>query len=898
MSLAPGTRLGPYEIESPIGAGGMGEVYRARDTRLDRTVAIKVLPSHLCQRPHLKERFEREARTISRLQHPNICTLYDVGHESGIDFLVLEHIEGETLSERLARGPLPLEEVLKRGIEICEGLEKAHRSGVVHRDLKPGNIMLAKTGAKLLDFGLAKPLEIAPASALTASQTLPSRLGGDPRKVLTEEGAIVGTFLYMSPEQLEGKEADARSDIFALGAVLFEMATGKRTFEGKTPASVIAAILEREPPPISSLQPMSPPALDFLDKACLAKDPNERWQTAHDVKLQLKSIAEAVPGGEAARRNARTLSTRERGAWIAGVLALLAILGATYLRRSATAVHPAWSYIIAPERTTFSYFAGPVTLSPDGRRLAFVATTSQGKETIWVRSLDSPAAQELPGTEGASYPFWSGDSRFLGFFANGKLKTMEASGGPVLTVCDAPGTRGGTWNRDGTILFAGTWSPIYRVSASGGVPTPVTNPNRPALSHRWPYFLPDGRHFLYLEANFAGGSVESASVYVASLDSKENKLLLHARSNVAYLNGHLLSMRQGTLMAQPFDAERLETKGDAVPVAEHVQFDELVWRGVFSVSENGVLAYQDGATLANSQLLMFDRKGTLLKRFGEPADFTSQRVSPDGQKLVAARLDPNGGNYGLWTWSGNNWTRLTFGPSRDTFPVWSPDGSRIILASNKKGPYDLYVKPSSGAGNEEILLETSSSKFPTSWSSDGRYVAYNVTNPDKRRVEVWVLPLFGDRKPFPFLQADSNVGQGHFSPDGRWMAYVSDESGRVNVYVTPFPGGKGKWQVSTDGGSFARWRRDGKELFYLSGDGQIMAAEVNGTGSEFQVGTVHPLFQVLLKTGPSRYDLTVTSEQIGYDVSTDGLWFAVNSPVDASASPITLVTNWTAVYLK
>ncbi len=895
MSLHSGTRLGPYEIEAPIGAGGMGEVYRASDTRLHRTVAIKILPQHLSQKPEVKLRFEREARAISSLQHPNICTLFDIGHQEGVDFLVMEYLEGETLAQRLTKGPLPPEQVLKYGIEICEGLEQAHRRGVVHRDLKPGNIVLTKTGAKLLDFGLAKPLEVAPAGSMTS---LPTR-DADRGKPLTAEGTILGTFQYMSPEQLEGKEADARSDIFALGAVLYEMATGKRAFDGKSQASVVAAILEREPPPISSSQPMTPRMLDLLVKTCLAKDPNERWQTAHEVKLQLKWILEAPAAGESAAWKVTTLMTRERLAWFAGVVVLLSILGATYFRRPTANVSPTWSYMVAPEHTAFSYFAGPVTVSPDGRKLAFVASTSDGKDSIWVRSLDSPNAQELPGTEGASYPFWSADGRSLGFFTGGKLKTIEASGGPVLTICDAPGTRGGAWGPDGTILFSGTWTPIYRVSASGGAAVPITTLSQPALSNRWPHFLPDGRHFLYLEANFSGGSGESASVYVASLDSKENKLLFHVRSNVSYSNGYLLFMRERTLMAQPFDVKGLQTTGEPFPIAEHVQFDELVWGGVFSVSENGVLAYQGGASQSNSQILVFDRKGTQVARLGEPANYIQGRISPDGQKVISDILDPSAGNYQLSVWSGNNWSRLTFGSWRTVFGVWSPDGRRIIFSSNKNGPYNLYAKESNGTGNEEVLFESASSKFPTSWSPDGRYVAYNTTRPEKRKVEVWILPLFGDRKPFPFLQADFDVGQARFSPDGRWVAYSADESGRVNVYVTPFQQGRGKWQISSEGGSMPRWRRDGKELFYLSGTGEIMAVEVNGTGQDFQAGAVHPLFRPILKTGPSRYDLSPTAEQIGYDSSPDGQRFIVNSPADASsASAITLVTNWTAKRLR
>ncbi len=886
MPLAPGSKLGPYEILSALGAGGMGEVYRARDTRLGREVAVKILPAHLSSDPTRKQRFEREAKTISSLNHPHICVLYDVGHQDGTDYLVMECVEGETLAKRLEKGPLPLDQVLKYGAQIADALDKAHRSGVVHRDLKPGNIMLTASGAKLLDFGLAKPTApLSSVASLTAAGTQDSPM--------TAEGTIVGTFQYMSPEQVEGKEVDGRSDIFSLGAVLYEMVTGKRAFEGKSQLSVASAILEKEPAPISSIKPMTPPALDHAIRRCLAKDREERWQTARDLALELKWDAQAEPAGARRGVTRAGLLNRERLAWLAGVLVLLAIGAAGYLRRTVPPASSTWSYIVAPENTTFSYFGGPVKVSPDGRRLAFVATSQQGKDTIWVRSLDSPNAQELQGTEGASYPFWSRDSRFLGFFAGGKLKTVDASGGPVLTVCDAAGTRGGTWNQDGTILFAGTWTPIYKVAASGGVPAAVTAPNRPSLSHRWPYFLPDGRHFLYLEANFSGGSVESASVYVASLDSRENKLLFHARSNVAYSDGYLLFTRERTLMAQAFDASALRMTGEAFPVAERVQFNELVWGGVFSVSENGVLAYQGGATLANSQLVVFDRKGMQLKRLGEPAEITFLRISRDGQRLAAAILDPSAGNYKLGIWTKNNWARLTFGSWRDAYPAWSPDGSRIVFGSNKKGPYDLYAKRSNGTGNEEVLLESNSSKFPTSWSPNGQYIAYNVTSSSNRKVEIWILPLEGDRKPFPFLQADFNIGQAGFSPDGRWMAYAADESGRVNVYVTPFPEGKGKWQVSGEGGgSMPRWRRDGKELFYLSGAGEIMAAEVNGTGQEFQVGAARPLFHALLRTGPSRYDLTATSEQIGFDASPDGQSFVVNSPVDAGASAITLVTNW------
>jgi serine/threonine protein kinase len=558
MALAPGTKLGPYEIQSPVGAGGMGQVYRARDTRLDRTVAVKILSSHLSDNPEAKKRFNREARAISSLNHPNICTLYDVGQKDGVEFLVMEFLEGETLADRLMKGAMPREYVLKYGVEICEGLEKAHRSGLVHRDLKPGNIMLTKSGVKLMDFGLAKET-MSPsldASALTAEAS------GQP---LTEKDTLVGTFQYMSPEQLQGHEADARSDIFALGAVLYEMITGKRAFPGKSQISVASAILEKDPEPITASQPLAPPTLDHLVRTCLAKDRGERIQTAHDVKLQLKWIAasDGLVGMPAIRAN------RERWIWISAVVLLFAMLAAAYFHKPSSPPQPTWSSILAPENTSFAYFAGPVAVSHDGRALTFVATSSEGKDMVWVRPLVELKAQALAGTEGASNPFWSPDGRSIGFFAGGRLKTTEA-GGPVVTICDVAGSRGGTWSQSGIILFAATWGGLHRVPSSGGTQEEITtlDRSRGELSHRWPYFLPDGRHFLYSAINPSRGSAESASVYLGDLDSKEGKLLFHARSNAVYTPGYILFVRDRTLLAQPFDERRLEILGQPFPIAE------------------------------------------------------------------------------------------------------------------------------------------------------------------------------------------------------------------------------------------------------------------------------------------------------------------------------------------
>jgi eukaryotic-like serine/threonine-protein kinase len=751
--------------------------------------------------------------------------------------------------------------------------------------------MLTKSGAKLMDFGLAKGAvsqSVSSASALTAMAS--AMTSAQP---LTQQGAIIGTFQYMSPEQLQGHDADARSDIFAFGAVLYEMITGKRAFAGKSQLSVVSAILEKDPEPITANQPLAPLALEHLVKTCLAKDPDERFQTVHDVKLQLKWIAGSAPPLAAPV----VRPTHERWIWILAVIVMLAALVSLYLRKSSRVVQPTWSYILAPEKTSFAYFTGPVAVSHDGRSLTFVATSSDGKDMVWVRSLSGLNAQALAGTEGASNPFWSPDDRAIGFFTGGKLQTVDAASGPVVTICDAPSSRGGSWSQRGVILFASTWGVLYSVPSSGGSPTEVTklDVSRSELSHRWPYFLPDGHHFFFSAANFSGGSAESASIYLGDLESKKNKLLFHARSNAVYTPGYILFVRDRTLMAQPFDERQMEIRGQPSPIAEQVQYDELVWRGVISSSFNGVLAYQGGNTGANSRMVMLDRAGKELKNIGAPGDYTTHRISPDGQRLAVGVLDSSVRNYKLWIYdvSREKQTRLTFGPGRTTFPVWAPDGSSVGFASNRTGIYQIVEQRSDGTGSEEPLLETDISKYPTSWSADGRFIAYNTNSPGKSTTELWVLPRFGDRKPYAFLQGTFSVGQGQFSPDGRWMAYSSDESGRVEIYVTPFPDRRSVWQISQAGGSSPKWRSDGKELYYLAVDSKLMAAEVNGIGSVFQVGAAQPLFQVVLKTGASRLDLGSTSGQISYDSAPDGKWFVVNAPPVGNPPPITLITNWT-----
>ncbi len=881
MTLAAGTKLGPYEILAPLGAGGMGEVYRARDTRLDRIVAIKVLPSLLSGDPERRQRFEREARAVSSLNHPHICTLYDIGQHDRTDYLVLEYLEGETLAARLERGPLPSDQLLRIAIEIADALEKAHHHGVIHRDLKPGNIMLTKSGSKLLDFGLAKPM-LRPDAALTTMATA--------AKPLTTEGAIVGTFLYMAPELLEGKDADARSDLFAFGSVLYEMATGKRAFEGKTTASVIAAILEREPAPITSLQPMTPPALERVVKTCLAKDPEERFQSAHDLKLQLQWIAEAgsqagVPAPVVARRK-----NRERVAWaIAGVLVVIsALLAVGFILRAPQPQPVIRASIGLPPQAT-APLGGSFSDSPDGRRLAFAAAPAGGQLQLWVRPLDSLTAQPLAGTEGAGYPFWSPDSHYLGFFAEGKLKKIDPSGGPAQTICDAPDGRGGAWNGDGVIVFApGVFTGISRVSAIGGTPVALTSPPNAGDSDRWPSFLPDGKHVLFFSQT---GSEKKNRVSVVELASKEVKTVAEIKSNAIYdSSGYLLYQRDGNLVAQHFDAEKFTLSGDAFPIVEQVQFNPNRGNASFSISSDGVLVYQGGAAGRKAQLTWFDREGKLLGTLGGPAEIFGSALSPDGKRVVGA-ISGASGKYSLWLFDVARGisSRFTFTDSSDAFAVWSPDGKYVAYSSNRSGRLELYVKPASGVESEQPLVTGEGESIPTDWSRDGRFIVYLTQSRTTKKFDIWILPMTGDRKPFPFIDTEADEGGGTFSPDGRWLAYVSDESGRREVYVVPFPGRGGKWQVSSVGGDFPFWTANGAELDYFTPDRKWMAVEVNGKGNDFSIGATKALFGGKPIPGVPQQGLVVTP---------DGKRLLLPVEGENASVPFTLVTNWKAELKK
>jgi Tol biopolymer transport system component len=879
MSLAPATRLGPYEILAPLGAGGMGEVYRARDTRLERTVAIKILPGHLSADPLRKQRFEREAKTISGLNHPHICVLYDVGQQDGIDFLVMECVEGETLAKRLEKGPLPVEQVLKYGAQIADALDRAHRSGIVHRDLKPGNIMLTAAGAKLLDFGLARPA--APLSDATTLAVVS-------KSPVTEEGTILGTFPYMSPEQVEGKELDGRSDIFSLGAVLYEMLTGQRAFQGKSQLSVASAILEREPAPVNSIKPLTLPALDHAIKKCLAKSGEERWQSASDLASELKWIGES--GTQAVVPSVRTVGVKRVATWVLVSVLVGAAIGA-FLWRSP-----------APEQTLYfsanlPFPAHDVAVAPNGHTVAVVGYLESMRDTlgtrnvIWIYEVGSQEGRNLSGTEGANFPFWSPDGKWLGFFADGKLKKVDIAGGHVQVLCDAPSGRGGSWNNENVIIFTpeGVGSGIFRISASGGTPTKVTAPDssRGEYNHRWPVFLPDGTHFLYLAFNFSGQKGVN-DLFVGSLDTNQKQLVSEMNANVLYTaSGYLLFPREKTLFAQRFDVKRFVLTGEPSAVLNDIQFQPQIRRAVFAAADGRALVVQSGNGEAISQPQWFDRHGTKLGEVGKPDVYQNVFLAPNRQVVAVDKTDMASLNTEVWTYEleRDSAKRLTFDPAIDGVPIWSPDSTKLVFNSTRKVVNNLFIKNSDGTGEEKCLVCDERAKWPNDWSRDGKYVLYT------RGTDLCFV-AFPDLKPKLYLKAIASIKNGQFSPDGKWVAYASNETGKWQVYVTSFPDAQGKWQVSSEGGEQPRWRGDGKELFYLSLESKLMAAPVT-IGSKFDSGPPIALFRATPRQANSLLD------QFVYDVTRDGHRFLVNTQVkNAETEPMTVVLNWDAELKK
>jgi serine/threonine protein kinase/Tol biopolymer transport system component len=881
----------------------MGEVYRANDTRLDRTVAVKILPEHLAKNSEAEQRFEREARAISCLNHPNICVLYDVGKQDGASYLVMEMLEGETLEKRLQKGPLPLKQALECGVQICDALERAHRAGIVHRDLKPGNIMLTATGAKLLDFGLAKPVvaiakptqgasDLDVTSGATMSLTALTAKAGP----LTQQGSIVGTFQFMAPEVLQGQEADARSDIFSLGCVLYEMISGKRAFEGKSQLSVMTAILEHDPEPLSNLQPLAPAALDHVVEGCLAKEPAARWQNAGDVGRQLRWIADSsrsgvAPGPELPKRN-----HYERWFWAAAVAALLGGLMWLGTREHALPLNIR-AYLPPPPDTGFDFtgdFSGPPVLSADGTMVAFCARNPKQRSFIWVQSLNELSARKLDGTEGAAFPFWSPDGKSLGFFADGHLKKVPAAGGPIIVLADAPNARGGTWNQDNVILFEPDYrNSLWQISANGGAPAIVTRMESTRhTTHRWPQFLPDGQHFIFFATSHSGGTEQG--IYYGSLKDGSFKRVVDSDSDGQFVSGYLLYHLQSQLLAQRFDPGSGSVSGDPIPVAGFVEYDPGTWHATFTASNNGLMLYEPGTKTRGVQLVWLDRAGKQLGQVTNEGGFKgSGRISPDGKRLVTAEGDPQGDIWVIDLGSGSR-MRLTFGGATHLMPSWSSDGKRVVYVRQSGATLisgtSLCTRLASGGGQEEVLIEGKAGA-PTllspQFTPDGKYLLYTQQS-GPTNTEIWALPLTGDdRKPFPLVKpasAQARIVQFRLSPDGRWLAYTSTESGREEVYVTHFPSGEGRWQVSQTAGTFPTWRGDGKEIYYVGlSDTTFRAAAVNPKSEEFEVGQSQALFAVNF-TAPLG---------VPYDPAPDGQRFMFATYPESVPTPLVVVTNWT-----
>ena len=890
MAIASGTKIGPYEVLAPLGAGGMGEVYRAKDTRLGRDVAIKILPKDMSADPERKERFQREARTISSLNHPNICTLHDIGSQDGLDYLVMECVEGETLAKRLEKGPLPLEEVLKYGVQIASALDTAHRNGVVHRDVKPGNVMLTRTGAKVLDFGLAKPAALVLTGATLSVAT--------PRTPMTEEGTIVGTFQYTSPEQVEGKELDGRSDIFSLGSVLYEMMTGKRAFEGKSHLSVASAILEKEPAPISSIKPLAPPVLDRTVRKCLTKLADERWQSASDLASELKWISEA---GMSSGTHAAPITRKVPAPWAyavaGGVVVTLALAGLLLSRgqraRDESVVRLT---ITRPETEPIHVGYGPAfALSPDGRRIVFVVAHGADTQLV-LRDLSSFDAKLIPGTEGAATPFFSPDGEWLAFMAPGKVKKIPVNGGAAIDVTDVPGfigsgsTIGGTWLPDGTIVFnSGMTAGLFRVPASGGKAEAVKSPEdkKEIAWEWWPEALPGGD---VLFTQRTGEGPGESSIAEVSLKTGNRKTVIEKGEYAHYApGGRIVYSQNGVLLAVPFDERKMEVTGPADPVLDGVQYRPSSY-AQFAIAQDGTLAYIPGAaTDLNNTLVTIDRGGREEALKAPPGGFEDMDLSPDGKLLAMTVIGGQQWNVWIYDLQQGSLNRLTFeGDNRD--PMWSADGKRVIYGSTRNGRKGLYWKPVTGTGGEEQLLDSPRQLFPASVTTDGKYLIYDL-GAWEDTAAIYALPLQGERTP-QVLFKQRSLANGKVSPSGKWIAYESAESGRTEIYVQKFGAGADKWQVSTQGGDHALWSRDGSELYFRSSGpkgAMVMSTRVE-KNEEFTFSPPQALFRFgCVEAGAHDYGVMRNGQKI----------VCIKKPdAETKATHVNVVLNWTSELKK
>ena len=880
MALPPGSRLGPYEILAPLGAGGMGEVYRARDSRLGREVAIKVLPASFSNDADRLRRFEQEARAAGILNHPNITAVYDVGSFEDAPYVVTELLEGETLRSRMAGGALAPRRAIDYALQIAHGLAAAHAKGIVHRDLKPENLFVTREGrVKILDFGLAK---LTQPEAVLPQTNLPTAGAS------TEPGVVMGTLGYMSPEQVRGRAADARSDIFSFGAVLYEMLSGRRAFRGDSAADTMSAILREDPPDLSTTNRLIAPGLDRIVRHCLEKDPEGRFHSAHDLAFHLEALSdpsstdtEALPAPRS-----RKAFTRPAFVAVAAIALLLAPLAyfAGMRGRSVAAARAVRFAIPIPAGASFSpsEISRGATISPDGTRVAIEAF-SEGRRRLFVRALDSEKAVALEGSEDASAHFWSPDGRFIAFFADGKLKKIPSTGGPPEEVCGAVFETVGTWNRDGTILFTGLFPlGLYRVSDKGGKPERVLTPEASGRDAAaiWPHFLPDGRRFLYLQLRSASaGNTGGRELRVGSLDSKEIRTVARIDSRAEYSpTGHLVYVREGALFAQPFDEGDARLHGDPQLLSESVDYFYGPGNAAFSVSNNGVLVFETAP--AASRLVWLDRGGKEVGQLGQTAVVKGLRISPDGSRVAVDIAEKRTGTSDIWVFEATGVsTRLHSDPVDEIMPVWWPDGSKIVFRSDAKGPPDINEMAVGSAASERPLYVADAVQQPEDISQDGRVLVF--LNDVQSTSDLWLLPLQGERKAVPWFRSRFKEASPRFSPDGRWIAYESDESGNPEIYVALTEGAGEKRRLSIAGGRYPRWRRDGKELFYVALDGSVMAVPVQ-IGSRLEVASPIPLFRL-------------ESQIKEYDVAPDGSRFLVSLPAErVPESPIRVMVDWAA----